>query len=145
MMGERLQYLNEMNRTIEKYGLIDQWTWLNQRSDIVDQLHGHDVLVHPSYGEGLPNVVCEALSCARPVILSNTLDHTQLVQDGKNGFLFNYQEPIDLADKIKMFVNLSMDDRRKMGQNGRSYAETNLSKERLADDYEKLFIDALAQ
>ena len=140
MMGDRLQYLNEMKSAIVKYGLEKQWQWLNQRSDIVDQLHKHDVLVHPSYGEGLPNVVCEALACARPVIVSDTLDHSQLVQHEKSGLLFNHQDPADLAEKIKMFIRLSPEERKNMGQSGRQYAESQLSQERLVDDYEKLFL-----
>jgi GalNAc-alpha-(1->4)-GalNAc-alpha-(1->3)-diNAcBac-PP-undecaprenol alpha-1,4-N-acetyl-D-galactosaminyltransferase len=143
MMGERLDYLNKMKKAIKDYGMEGQWNWLNQRSDIVNQLHTHDVLVHPSFGEGLPNVVCEALSCARPVIVSNTLDHSILVQDGISGFLFNYENPLDLANMIKKFINLSQDERRKMGLNGRKFAESHLSKDRLTDDYEKLFINAV--
>jgi len=143
MMGERLQYLNEMKQAIERYGLEDHWQWLDQRSDIVEQLHQHDVLVHPSFGEGLPNVVCEALSCARPVIVSNTLDHAQLVQDGVSGFLFDCHDPGDLAAKLKRFSQLPIDQRREMGKNGRVYAEAHLSKERLVDDYERLFLSIL--
>jgi GalNAc-alpha-(1->4)-GalNAc-alpha-(1->3)-diNAcBac-PP-undecaprenol alpha-1,4-N-acetyl-D-galactosaminyltransferase len=143
MMGDRLEYLNQMNQAISKYGLEQQWNWLNQRSDIVTQLHQHDVLVHPSYGEGLPNVVCEALACARPVILSDTLDHKQLVQYGKSGFLFDYRDPTDLANKILLILNLSKEERNKMGQNGRSFVESYLSKDRLTDDYVSLFIRVL--
>ncbi len=53
--GEYARYVREMEEKINAYGLNDQWNWLGQRTDIVDQLHLHDVLVHPSYG-GLPNV-----------------------------------------------------------------------------------------
>lgn len=143
MMGDRLQYLNDMNQAIERYGLSSQWQWLNQRSDIVDQLHNHDVLVHPSFGEGLPNVVCEALACARPVIVSNTLDHARIVSDGESGYLFDYQNPIDLADKIKLFAHLTPGERRAMGQAGRKFAEAHLSQERLVGDYEALFSELL--
>lgn len=143
MMGERLQYLNEMKQAIQKYGLESQWRWLNQRSDITAQLHRHDVLVHPSYGEGLPNVVCEALACARPVIVSDALDHSRLVQHKLNGLLFDPLNPADLADKIKMFSCLSPAERREMGQCGREFAESQLSLKRYVDDYEKLFLDPM--
>ena len=102
MKAERLAYLQEMECKIEEYGLREYWCWLDQRMDIVQQLHQHDVLVHPSFGEGLPNVVCEALACGRPVIVSNTLDHPRLVQDGQSGYLFDWQEPAQLAEKIKL-------------------------------------------
>ena len=145
MHGDQLEYLNQMNYLLKAYGLEQQWQWLNMRYDIVDQLHQHDVLVHPSYVEGLPNVVCEALACARPVIVSDTLDHSRLVQHGESGYLFDYQNPADLADKIKMFADLQVNERRKMGVCGRHFAEINLSQERLVEDYERLFMNVMNQ
>ena len=144
MTGERLACLNQMDAKISAYGLEKQWHWLGQRSDIVEQLHAHDVLVHPSYGEGLPNVVCEALACARPVILSNTLDHARLVRHNDNGLLFDYRSPDDLAAKINQFSELPLEARGAMGKSGRRYAEEYLSLDRFIDEYEHLFTRLLA-
>ena len=143
MGGKESVYLNEVNQAIHDYGLTQQWQWLNQRSDIVYQLHKHDVLVHPSYIEGLPNAVCEALACARPVIVGNIPENSILVQNGKSGFLFDYNDPSDLADKIKILSLLSPVDRTKIGQIGRKYAENNLSMNSLAVQYECLFNEVL--
>jgi glycosyltransferase involved in cell wall biosynthesis len=139
MAGHRLAYLREMERMIREYHLESQWQWLGERSDIVQQLQQHDVLVHPSYGEGLPNAVCEAMACARPVIISNTLDHPMLIKDGQSGYLFDWQDPRDLAQKIKIFSDLSLTQRKEMGLRGRRYAEQNLSIDRYVADYECLF------
>ncbi len=143
MSGNRLIALQEMGRTLQLYGLENQWRWLDQRSDIVDQLYQHDVLVHPSFVEGLPNVVCEALACGRPVIVSNILDHPRLVQDGKSGYLFDWQDPADLAEKIRLFGELSRDEKANLGRNGRRFAESHLSMERYIDEFEKLFLNIL--
>lgn len=143
--GEGRSYLDQMNRAISDYGLAQQWQWLNQRADIVDQLHQHDVLVHPSYIEGLPNAVCEALACARPVIVSAIPEHSRLVQHGKSGFLFRHDDPSDLADKIRLVAQLSTADRKEMGQNGRKYAESHLSIDRLVDEHEHLFGEVLGR
>ena len=145
MVGEGLVHLNEMNQTIQDYGLTQQWQWLNQRLDIVHQLHKHDVLVHPSYIEGLPNAVCEALACARPVIVSDIPEHSILVQHGESGYLFDYDDPSDLADKIKMLALLSGAERNKMGQSGRKYAENNLSMDHFVDEYECLFRKVISE
>ena len=138
-MGERLEYLNAMDSKIAEYGLKSQWQWLDQRSDIVDQMQQHDLLVHPSYGEGLPNVVCEALACGRPVVVSDVLDHARLVQDGVSGYLFNVDQPAELAERIAQFSALSAEERRAMGQSGRRFAEENLSLSRFVNDYDRLF------
>lgn len=141
-LGDRLKYLLAMEEEIVRLGLSEQWHWLDQRTDIIALLHGHDVLVHPSYGEGLPNAVCEAMACGRPVIVSEVLDHPRVVRPGINGFLFDGHDPADLAKKIGRFHNLSEDERHRLGQMGRAFAEKNLSLERYVGDFEKILLQA---
>jgi glycosyltransferase involved in cell wall biosynthesis len=136
--GHRLDALREMEREIQEYHLEDQWHWLGQRTDIVQQLHQHEVLVHPSYVEGLPNVVCEALACGRPVIVSNALDHPNLVQDGISGFLFDWRSPEQLAKKIKAILEMPVEQRHEMGRNGRTFAEQHLGLDRYVSEFEEL-------
>jgi glycosyltransferase involved in cell wall biosynthesis len=135
---DRLKYLLEMENEIERFGISEQWHWLDQRTDIIALLHQNDILVHASYGEGLPNVVCEAMACGRPVIVSNILDHPYLVKDGVNGFLFEWRDPKDLACKLKAFDDLSGSERHRMGEMGRDFAEKNLSIERYVGDFEQV-------
>jgi len=139
MSGERLSYRREMDREIAEYDLSAQWRWLGQRADIVELLNHHDLLVHPSYGEGLPNVVCEALACGCPVIVSDTLDHPRLIQEGVTGFLFDWHSPEHLAACIKRFSDLTGEKRYEMGRQGRSFAEKELSVDKMACKYEDLF------
>jgi glycosyltransferase involved in cell wall biosynthesis len=136
--GDNGDYLTEVESEIARCGLTSQWDWLDQRKDIAALLGGHDALVHPSYGEGLPNVVCEAMACGRPVILSDTLDHPRLVTNGVNGFLFDWHDPADLARKIDTFSGLPWGERRAMGNRGRDFAEKNLSLDRYVDEFERL-------
>jgi GalNAc-alpha-(1->4)-GalNAc-alpha-(1->3)-diNAcBac-PP-undecaprenol alpha-1,4-N-acetyl-D-galactosaminyltransferase len=137
------RYLLAMEDEIKRFGLSKQWQWLDQRTDIVTLLHQHDILVHPSHSEGLPNVVCEAMACGRPVIVSNILDHPHLVRDGVNGFLFDWRDPEDLAQKLKAFYDLSGSERHRMGKMGRDFAENNLSLERYVSDFEKILSEVV--
>ncbi len=141
--AKRASCIHQMESEIAARGLTERWQWLYQRQNVVPLYQEHHALVHPSYVEGLPNVVCEALSCGRPVIVSNVLDHPRLVQDGVSGYLFDPQDPHDLARCIKALHDLPAGERHAMGQNGRRFAESCLSLERLCNDYERLFADLL--
>jgi glycosyltransferase involved in cell wall biosynthesis len=139
MSGERLRYLNQMEQKIAEYGLERQWQWLDQRSDIVSQLHQHDVLVHPSYGEGLPNVVCEALACARPVIVSDTLiihDLSNMVPVGIYSVGVILQIWRERSSCLTIFRRKKG---AKMGQHGRAFGEEHLSLIGSLMTHERLF------
>jgi glycosyltransferase involved in cell wall biosynthesis len=144
-VGERVgkdqpgSYYNIVSDEIISRGLQDQWRWLGQRSDVPDLLNSHVALIHPSYGEGLPNAVCEALACGRPVIASRVYDNPLLVQEGGSGFLFEWNDAEGLALAIKRLLGMSAEQRQAMGAAGRRYAEENLSLNRMVDQYEALF------
>jgi glycosyltransferase involved in cell wall biosynthesis len=77
-----------------------------------------DVLVLPSYGEGLPNVVVEAMACQRPVIATKVGGIPEAVVDGKSGMLVDPGNTIALAEAM---MRLAEDDklRFQMGVVGR--------------------------
>jgi glycosyltransferase involved in cell wall biosynthesis len=139
LTGEHLAYLKRMEGAISRYGLSEQWFWLGQRDDIPELIHDHDILVLASSREGLPNVVCEALACGRPVIVSNILDNPRLVQDGVTGFLFDWKDARSLADSIRKYRALSIAERNEMGLKARQFAEKQLSIARMTAAYEQLF------
>jgi len=138
-------YQQQMEESIASHGLQNQWNWLGQRTDIVPLLQQHDALIHASYLEGLPNAVCEALACGRPVIVSDAMDHPTLVQNGENGFLFDWRNPEKLADAIWNFSQLSVEQRHEMGMRGRLYAEKNLALTHFTDQYEHLFASLITK
>ena len=132
---ERAAYIKKMEDKIQEYNLQDQWTWIKPTKDIKSFYHSHDALVHPSYREGLPNVVCESLACGLPVILSNVLDHARLADLPNNGFLFNPTQPLELAERITSFYGLTETDKHKMKSNCRLFAEKHFSEKRFVDHY----------
>jgi len=50
--------------------------------------------------ENLPNSLIESLACGTPVIASNIGSLKGCIENGRNGFLFNPGDSLDLADKI---------------------------------------------
>jgi glycosyltransferase involved in cell wall biosynthesis len=138
-LRDRRDYLARMNLALREMKLKDSWTWLPPTQDVAELLQRFTVLVHPSHVEGLPNVVCEALACGCPVIVSNAQDHPRLVEHEKSGLLFAANDPTDLARSIKVMHDFSAERRMEMGKEGRRFAEAHLSVERFASAYERLF------
>lgn len=143
--GEGSRPAQQTIEYLEDMGLTDQWDWLGERTDISQMLSCNDALIHPSYFEGLPNVVCEALACGRPVLASRVCDHPNLVQDGVSGYLFDPDSPEDIADTIITFSRLRAAERTMMGKAARIFAEKHLSLARYVDEYENLFFSVTAK
>lgn len=67
---------------------------------IVEELAEADFYIHPAIIDNSPNSLCEAQLVGCPVIAANVGGIPQLVEDGKTGFLYPYNEPHTLAFKI---------------------------------------------
>lgn len=95
-----------------------------------------DVFVFPSFEEGMPNVVLEAMASGLPIIATDIYAHRGLVEDGRNGFLV----PVGDAQAIReALVKLTQDPglREMMGRASRAKAE-EYSWERTARTYLEL-------
>lgn len=141
IIGESTKY-NEyirVNEIINELNLENQWKWLGERKDIVDLLLNHDALIHPSFFEGLPNAICEAFACGCPVLSSNVGDNQYLIGDNVRGLLFDPNDIHNMAQTIYKFSKLSEDQRQKMRDESRRFAERELSLEKNIQQYEILF------
>ena len=62
------------------------------------------VYVLPSYREGTPRTVLEAMAMGRPIITTDTNGCRDTVEDGKNGFLVPVKNVEALAEKMEKFI-----------------------------------------
>lgn len=138
-VARHAEYAKEVYAEIEKLDIADCWQWKQPISNIESVFNKFDFLVLSSLVEGLPNVVCEALSSGLPVIISNSLDHPRLVADGERGFLFTPDDAEDLADRIQSFYHLDKQKVEDLRRNARSFALSTLDISLFVDSYERLF------
>lgn len=111
----------DLERAIAAHGLQDRVTltgWLSEQGvqDALDAAHG---LVMPSFAEGLPMVVMEAMAAARPVIATYIAGIPELVQPGITGWLVPAGDDEILARAIRDMAATPPDDLTRMGQAGR--------------------------
>ncbi len=80
----------------------------------------HCVVLPSFHPEGISNVLLEAAACGRPIITTDHPGCRETVDDGVTGFLVRKQDSDDLIKKMKSFINLPLDDKKKMGLAGRA-------------------------
>ncbi len=119
------------------------WRWLGERNDVPVLLADHHALISPSYYEGLPNVVCEALFAGKPVLASNICDNPVLIKDGVRGYLFDPKSPDSIVKAIERLLQLSNEEQREMSLRNRMYAEENLTLDEMVGKYISLFNSVL--
>ena len=75
------------------------------REFVAEYVAASDLLVMPSYSEGLPTVVLEALSCNVPVVISDVGGLRDVIKEGVNGMFFIPGDMDDLRARIKMALS----------------------------------------
>lgn len=107
---------------------LDEWVqsgaleFLGRLSDVRVALAACSVFVLPSYREGTPRTVLEAMAMGRAVITTDAPGCRETVVDGDNGFLV----PVKSVDALVMAMTRLMDEPTlawRMGQRGRQIAE----------------------
>ena len=95
-----------------------------------------DCVVFPSYyREGVPRVLLEASSMAKPLIVSDSIGTREPCKDGENGFLVKVNDIDDLTKKMIAFLDLDENKKEKMGIASRNIAETYFSDEIVVKKY----------
>ncbi len=95
--GELEGWLKENAR---KLGLGDRVRFLGFRNDVAELLAASDAFVFPSLREGLSVALMEALAAGLPIIGSRIRGNTDLIEDGKGGFLVAPHDVGGFADRI---------------------------------------------
>jgi glycosyltransferase involved in cell wall biosynthesis len=103
------------------YGVADICHFAGTRDDLPELLVLMDVLVLPSYREGLPRVVIEASAMEVPSVVTNVRGCREAVQHGRNGLVVSLGDVTALAEAI---IHLLTDQKtaRRMGEEGRRMA-----------------------
>jgi glycosyltransferase involved in cell wall biosynthesis len=105
--------------------------WLGSLDDVRPAISRCSVYVLPSYHEGLPRTVMEAMAMNRAIVTTDAPGCRETVQEGRNGFLVPVGDSIALAKAMIRFmeepglVNL-------LGKESRTLAETRYDANRVA-------------
>jgi len=93
-----------------------------------------DIFLFPSRLEGFGYAVAEAMSCAKPVIGTNSSSLPELVTDQKGGFLCEREDVDDFVAKIRL-LSADRDLRQSMGEFNRTRITRDFTLDRMSGEY----------
>ncbi len=120
----------------------DLINYLGFVDDIRDIISQSDCIVLPSYREGMPRVILEAMSMKKMVIASNVAGCREAVVNGENGFLVDCQSVNSLSEAILKTCKLHDEKRYEMGEKGRSKAILEFNSEKISQELYEIISQA---
>ena len=134
VVGEDLEtggaYREALERRAEERGVRDRVVFTGHRGDVPAILDALDVFVLPSWTEGLPMTVLEAMAHGRPVVATPVGGTPELVADGETGLLVPPRDPQRLADALRELLS-DPERARRMGDAGRRRVASRFSAEEM--------------
>ncbi len=121
-------------------GVTDCVRFLGRRADVASLLARADLVVHPSWAEGFPNVILEAMVASRPVVATRVGGCPELITDGEHGFLVEPRRPEALAAAVERALD-DPEAARAMGRRGRARAVASYSLDRMTQTVEALYAE----
>jgi glycosyltransferase involved in cell wall biosynthesis len=128
----------KLERQAEDAGLSGRFIFAGFRDDVDRFMPFLDLLVLPSFTEGMPNVVLEAFAAGVPVVATAVGGTPEVVEDGRSGFLVPPGDAAALAEGIRASL-ATEDGRRELGRRGRERVRREFTFAAQARAYEELF------
>lgn len=133
-----VDYINQCKQKIEAFALGDYIELKEKTPHIKEVYQEADFFCLPSFYEGTPNVICEAMACGLPVVCSDVCDNLRYVFSGENGFLFDPKDTNSVVLAFEQLFALNSDDYKSFRLSSRRIAEQKLSKDVFINSYIKL-------
>lgn len=103
------KYLLKLSNLVKSLNLEKRIEFMTKQYNSEEQIAETDkarIIILASKSEGLPQVLIESLARKKIVIASDNPGNKDIVQEGKNGFIFRKGDEKDLATKIDLVLSL---------------------------------------
>lgn len=127
-----------LEATAAELGCREHVTFAGERTDVPALLNAMDAFVFPTYQEGLPGAVIEAMLTGLPIVSTPIDGCAELLTDGETGLFV----PVGDSDAVAAVIRRLADDpdlAAELGQNAREKAASSFSTERRLEAFEQFY------
>ncbi len=141
MSGHRMDATcdTEMNKLInsnKKIQFINKGPLIGKKK--MEYLQKSDIFVYPTYNDGHPWVIIEAMAAGLPIISTDQGAIIESVLDRENGFIVEQNNPKQIAEKIQFLIDHPK-IRIEMGNRSRELYLKNFTEETLVENFRNVF------
>ncbi len=131
-----------LSTRVKDYNLTSKVDFFGYQSNSVSYLKAFSVFVLPSFSEGIPRCIMEAMAAKIPVVASDIEGNRILVEHKKTGLLFPVGDAQKLSDAI-YYMLTHKEEAQKMVENARAKIEKEFSAKRMAQEYTYLYKEVI--
>nr|WP_269816517.1 MULTISPECIES: glycosyltransferase [Lysinibacillus] len=138
LVGYEIESSNEVLRQMIENAQLEQFTFLlGSRDDIPQLMAAADLFILSSSGEGLPNVLVEALASGTCCVTTNVGDCEFLV--GNYGEVVPSKDAVALSKAINRALNYDSKTYEQKANLGRAHVLANFEIKHVAEQYQSLY------
>lgn len=135
-----------MKKKVEEYGIESRVEFVGyvRGASKAQVLLDSDIFILPTYGEGCPVALLEAMAAGLPIITCPVGGISDIFVDGENGIFLPKLSPSDIAYSIRYLLqNPSL--RSSISENNRQYAWENFEVNLVTRKLEKIYAEVVSQ
>lgn len=107
-------------------------------ADLRVRLQSIDGVILPSYREGMPRALLEAMACGCIAYGSDVTGINELIKDGFNGFLFRSHSYKEIVKVINRTLHMELRELNEIRLKGRELVVSDFSEDKVFNDYESI-------
>lgn len=124
---------------LKKYNVLDSVKFLGQvaHSELPRYYNNFRLLVLPSYSEGIPSVILEAMSCGTPVLATPVGGIPEIIKDRETGFLLKSKDSKHIADEVVELLN-NTELLEEVSKNAYGWIRENFTEEKTLESWREI-------
>ncbi len=132
----------QLEARLQQAGISSRFFGAVDHATLSDIYAACDVFALPSYREGLPTVICEAMLAGRSVVATRVGGIPEIVADGETGFVIDSGDVGALADRLRRILGDGA-LRTRLQDNAQRFAATHLTWRVNAAAYDRIYANVL--